>query len=161
MRVATIILCIATLLIFGCSSDPEKPETAPASLSPPIPAQFNLVASDQVNPDLNGRPSPIVIRVYELKNLGKYEVGDFYQLFENYDAHLGAELVASGEYHINPGEVKKIKRTLSEGTKYVAVAAAYRDINQAIWKDSIRIADEKTIDLLVFIEKLNISIWKK
>lgn len=54
-----------------------------------------------------------------------------------------------------------IKRTLSDDTRYIAVTAAFRDINQAIWKDKIQINDEKITDLLVFIEKLKISVWKK
>ena len=163
MRATTVILLIATLALFGCSSDPEKPAPVaePSPKAPPRTVQLHLVVSDQVNPDLNGRPSPIVIRIYELKSPGKFEEGDFYKLFENYDSHLGPELIASEEFHFKPGDVNIIKRTLSDETRYIAVSAAFRDINQAVWKDTIQLTDEKITDLLVFIEKLNISVWKK
>jgi type VI secretion system protein VasD len=168
MRATTVILFIATLALFGCSSDPEKPApekpvtvAEPPPKAPPTTVQLHIVVSEQVNPDLNERPSPIVIRIYELKSLGKFEVGDFDKLFENYESHLGPELIVSEEYHLKPGDVNIIKRTLSADTQYIAVSAAFRDINQAIWKDKIQLTDEKTTDLLVLIEKLNISVWKK
>lgn len=70
MRASTVILLIAALALSGCSSDPEKPAPV-AELSPKAPprtVQIHMVVSDQVNPDLNGRPSPIVMRIYELKS---------------------------------------------------------------------------------------------
>lgn len=163
MRASTVILLIAALALSGCSSDPEKPAPVaePSPKAPPRTVQIHMVVSDQVNPDLNGRPSPIVMRIYELKSLGKFVEGDFYKLFENYDSHLGSELIESEEFHLKPGDVTMIQRTLSDDTRYIAVTAAFRDINQAIWKDKIQINDEKITDLLVFIEKLKISVWKK
>ena len=163
MRATTVILLIAILALFGCSSDPEKPVPVaePSPKAPPRTVQLHMVVSEQANPDVDERPSPIVIRIYELKSLGKFEVGDFDKLFENYDSYLGPELIGSEEYHLKPGDVNIIKRTLSDETRYIAVSAAFRDINQALWKDTIQLTDEKITDVLVFIEKLNISVWKK
>ncbi len=168
MRVTTVFLFIVILILSGCSSEPEKPApekpvavAEPPPKAPPTTVQLHMVVSEQANPDLNGRPSPIVIRIYELKSLGKFEEADFYKLFENYDSHLGPELTGAEQYHLKPGDVNIIKRTLSAETKYIGVLAAFRDTNQALWKDTIQLTDEKTTDLLVFIDKLNISVWKK
>ena len=169
MKVTTLILCITALALFGCSSDPEKPAAIekpvvvqePPPKAAPLSVEINMVVSEQVNPDLNGRPSPVVIRIYELKNLGKFEEASFDQLVENEAAYLGSELIGSEQYHSNPGDVKKIKRILSVDTRYLAVSAAFRDINQAIWKDSIELTDEKITDLFILIDKLKIRIRKK
>ncbi len=163
MRATSVIFFIVTLVMFGCSSDPEKPVAVaePPPKVAPITVQVRILVSEQANPDIDGRPSPIVIRIYELKSLGKFEDGDFYKLFENYDSQLGPELIVSEQYHLKPGDVNVIKRTLSAETRYIGVSAAFRDINQAIWKDTLELTDEKTTDLLVFIENLNISVWKK
>ena len=168
MRVTTVILFFVMLLLSGCSSEPEKPApekpvtvAEPPPKAPPSTVQLHMLVSEQANPDLNGRPSPIVIRIYELKSLGKFEEADFYKLFENYDSYLGPELTGTEQYHLKPGDVNIIKRTLSAETKYIGVLAAFRDTNQALWKDTIQLTDEKTTDILVFIEKLNISVWKK
>jgi len=167
MRAITVIFFIVTLVMFGCGSDPAKPPPEkPAAVAEPPPkapitVQVHMLVSEKTNPDIDGRPSPIVIRIYELKSLGKFEEGDFYKLFENYDSQLGPELIVSEEYHLKPGDSNVIKRTLSAETRYIGVSAAFREINQAIWKDTLELTDEKTADLLVFIEKLNISVWKK
>ena len=167
MRAATVIF-IFILVMFGCSSDPEKPAPEkPEAVAEPTPkaspttAKIHMIVSEQVNPDIDERPSPIMIRIYELKSLGKFEEADFYKLFENYDSQLGPELIASEQYNLKPGEMSVIEREFSADTRYIGVAGAFRDINQAIWKDTIELKDEKTIDLLIFIEKLNISVWKK
>ncbi|MDD5461304.1 MAG: type VI secretion system lipoprotein TssJ [Methylococcales bacterium] len=165
MRATTAIIFILIPVLSGCSSNPEKPppEKPVAEAAPAHPAnvQLNLMASDQINPDLNGRPSPVVIRIYELKSLGKFEAADFYKLSENYESYLGSELVGSEQYYLKPGDVNVIKQPLSADTRYVAVSAAFRDINKAVWKDKLELTDEKITDLLVFIEKLKTSIWKK
>jgi type VI secretion system protein VasD len=43
-----------------------------------------IAVSAEVNQDINNRPSPIVVRIFELKNLGIYTESDFYDLFETY-----------------------------------------------------------------------------
>jgi type VI secretion system VasD/TssJ family lipoprotein len=43
---------------------------------------LKLTASDQLNPDLNGRPSPIVVRLFELKHPVTFENADFFSLYE-------------------------------------------------------------------------------
>jgi type VI secretion system protein VasD len=165
MRPRTAIIFTLLWALSGCSSNPEKPppEQPVAEPAPAHPAnvKLNLMASDQVNPDLNGRPSPVVIRIYELKSLGKFEAADFYKLSEDYESYLGSELVGAEQYYLKPGDVNVIKKSLSADTRYIAVSAAFRDINQAVWKDKLELTDEKITELSVFIEKLKISIWKK
>jgi type VI secretion system VasD/TssJ family lipoprotein len=43
---------------------------------------LKLTGSDQLNPDLNGRPSPIVVRLFELKHPVTFENADFFSLYE-------------------------------------------------------------------------------
>ena len=149
----TCILLV--LLLIGCNSSPEKPE-AQATI-----VDAKIAVSTQVNPDINNRPSPIVMRVYELKNLGNYAESDYYDLFENYESVLGGDLLASEKYHLKPGDTYALKKSVAPETQYIAVIAAFRDINRAMWKDSIIIPVEKTTQLLIFVDKLSISIWKK
>ena len=39
-------------------------------------------ADPSVNPDRGGRPSPIVVRVYELKSVAAFNSADFFSLFD-------------------------------------------------------------------------------
>jgi type VI secretion system protein VasD len=157
MRNLTIVIALFTLLLKGCGSEPEKPEpTEPA----PTLIQAKITVSNQVNPDVNGRPSPIVMRIYELKNLGKFEEAGFYNLFEEYESFLSSDLLASEQFHLRPGDTKTVKHAVAPETKYLAVTAAYRDLNQAVWRDSIRIKTAKTTRLEIILDRLGVSIRK-
>lgn len=155
MNIIKISLVLAILLLSGCSSDPEKPEP------PPTVIALKIAISAKANPDVNNRPSPIVIRLYELKSIGKYVEADFYALFDKYDSSLGGDLLDSEMFHLKPGDIHTLTKEVSPETKFIAVSAAYRDVDRAVWKDSISIPAEKTTDLLVFVEKLTVGIWKK
>ena len=154
-------LILLVLLLIGCNTSPEKsdePEKREA-LDRVIDAKFS--ASLQVNPDVNNRPSPIVVRVFELKNLGNYSESDFYGLFENYESILGGDILSSEQFNLNPGDTQVWKKNAAPETQYIAVIAAFRDINQAMWRDSMIIPVEKNLQLLIYVDKLSISIWKK
>ncbi|BCG65726.1 MAG: type VI secretion system protein VasD [Methyloprofundus sp.] len=149
-------LILLSLLVLGCSASTEKPvDTEPLAIT------TQVAVSAMVNPDINNRASPIVVRIYELQSLGKYTESDFSELFEKYESILGAELIRSEQYHLNPGDNRILKEDLAAGTEFIAVVAAYRDLNQAIWRDATVIPADKTTKLFVFVDKLGISIWKK
>jgi type VI secretion system protein VasD len=148
-------LVFFTLLLSGCSSTPEKIKVAP------INTTIKITVSAQVNPDVDKRTSPIVIRIFKLKSLGNYNESDFYGLFEDYESVLGSDLLSTEQIHLNPGDVRTLKHKTIPEAQYFAVVAAYRDINQAIWRDFVTLATGKTTQVLVVVDKLNISVWKK
>ena len=156
-RILALILLVS--LLIGCNSSPEKPENEVPV--PQVAADINITASTLVNPDINNRPSPVVIRIYELKSLGVYAESDFYGLFEDYESILGEDLISSEQFHLNPGDMRIVKNSISPETQYIAVIVAFRDINRAMWRDSIIISPEKAAQLLIFVDKLSVSIWKK
>lgn len=148
-----------TLFLSGCSSSPDQPELTPLVAARSI--NTKVLVSGQVNPDDEGRASPIVIRLFELKNLGTYNQSDFYGLFENYKSVLGSDLLASEQIHLKPGEIRTIKHDTVPGTQYIAVVAAFRNIDQAVWKNSIAISAGNSAQIMLFVDKLAISLWKK
>ncbi len=154
----TLAILLMHLFLSGCSSDPEKEEPKPP---PETKVNVSISVSSLVNPDINGRPSPIVLRLYELKNIGKFEEADFYKLFEDHEGALGSDLVASEKFHFKPGDTKTLNHTVSPDTKYLAVTASFRNFNQSVWRDSIAIEANKTSELVVVLESLNVSIKKK
>ncbi|MCK5190305.1 MAG: type VI secretion system lipoprotein TssJ [Methylococcales bacterium] len=146
---------LLVLLLSGCSSDPEKPEV------PPTIVDATITVSAQVNPDIYNRASPVVVRIFELKSIGAFNESDFYELFEDHDSALGSDLLGSEKFHLNPGDIHSLTHNASPETKFIAVIAAYRNINQAIWRDSVAITANKTTQIMVVANKLTISVWKK
>lgn len=156
-----LVIFFITMMLGGCASEPPKEVPKPPIEQPQTKIRVSISVSGLVNPDINGRPSPIVVRIYELKNIGKFEEADFYKLFENHETSLGSDLSASEKFHFRPGDTKTLGHTVSPDTKYIAVTAAFRDFNQAVWRDSIVIEPAQTSELSIVIDSLNVSITKK
>lgn len=98
-----------------------------------------LTASDQLNPDLNGRPSPIVVRLFELKHPVAFENADFFSLYERARESLVPDLVASEELELRPGETVQLKLSVQEGSRYVGILAAYRDLPETKWRYTVQV----------------------
>jgi len=122
--------------------------------------QANFQADAGLNPDLNGRPSPLVVRLYELKSLSVFNTADFFNLFEQDVALLGDELQMRDELHFQPGESKSLERDLRPDTRYLGVIGAYRDIENARWRNSIEIPHGDDMDLIIELGTKGIEIRK-
>jgi len=146
--IKSIIILVTCLCLWGCGSSPTV-----------IQADFSV--SDDVNPDMSDRPSPIVLRIYELKSLGNFEAADFYTLLENYESALGTDLVSTEQFHLSPGETQFYNNTTSAETHFVAVIAAFRKLDKSVWKASIPILPKKTNTLFMSLEPLSVKITKK
>ncbi len=107
---------------------------------------LKLTASDQVNPDLNGRPSPVVVRLFELKHPVAFENADFFSLYERAKESLAPDMVASEELELRPGETVELKLSLQEGSRYVGVLAAYRDLPDSRWRYTLQVTPVEITD---------------
>lgn len=131
LRFCAPIFMGLALLITGCSAiSPYSTQTR---------LELQLAANDQLNPDINGRPSPIVLRLLELKNPVLFETVDFFGLYGQAKELLAPDLVASEELELRPGERLQLKLHVKEGSRYVGVLAAYRDLPETKWRYVIRV----------------------
>jgi type VI secretion system protein VasD len=112
-----------------------------ACAGPPKPASVTgtIQASAQINPSASKRPSPLLIRVYELKSEAAFNASDFMSLYQRDQAALAADLLAKEEYVLDPGETKTFAKTLSPDTRFLGIVAAYRDIEHAKWRSVVAI----------------------
>jgi type VI secretion system protein VasD len=90
--------------------------------------------SPDVNPDSSGRPSPIVVRIYQLKAEAAFKATDFFTLYDDEEKALGPELISRDEYVLAPKETKTIDVALSPDTRFVGAIAAFRDYRNAEWR---------------------------
>lgn len=116
---------IALLSLSGCSllsSDPE-----------PTRLDLTLAASDRLNPDQHDRPSPVVLRLFELRHPVAFETADFFSLYERPRDTLAADLLVSEELELRPGETRRLKLLVESG-RHLGVLAAYRELNETRWR---------------------------
>lgn len=116
----------ALAVLSGCSALSPNSDLTKLDLS--------LQGSDRLNPDLNGRPSPIVIRLLELKHPVAFENADFFSLYQRPKEALSPDLVIQEELELRPGEQRDLKLFVQEGSRYVGVLAAYRDLPESNWR---------------------------
>ncbi|RZI76569.1 MAG: type VI secretion system lipoprotein TssJ [Pseudomonas sp.] len=135
----TLTALIALLMLAGCST--LSPYSHLTKLN------LRLMASDQLNPDLNGRPSPVVVRLYELEHAVAFENADFFSLYERAKESLAPDLVATEELELRPGETVELKLSVHKGSRYVGVVAAYRDLSQASWRSTLYLAPQAATDV--------------
>ena len=99
-----LLLACAVALAVGCGS------------SPPL-LRGAITVEPNVNPDRAGRPSPIVVRVYELKSVAAFNGADFFALFENEQATLSSELIGREEFQLQPAETREYADRPPLGTR--------------------------------------------
>jgi type VI secretion system protein VasD len=151
LRFSRYLLLLSALLGIGLMSGCSSVSTIEARL------HANLA----LNPDLNGRPSPLVLRFYELKSLSVFNSADFFNLFEQDVALLGEELQMRDEFVFQPGETRNLERDLRLDTRYLGVVGAYRDIENARWRNSVKIEPGEDLQLFIELGAKGIDIKKE
>lgn len=112
-----VLVCLA--LGTGCS----KPRVEMAVASQP-----------NVNPDHSDRPSPVIVKIYELRNDLAFTQADFLSLFDTPIQVLGADLVAADELVFIPGEARRIAYQPNPNTRFIGVVAGFRQMDRAFWR---------------------------
>jgi type VI secretion system protein VasD len=130
-----------------------------ACASPPKPTQVagTLQASERVNPSSSQRPSPLLVRVYELKTAAAFNSADFMSLYQRDKAELGADLLAKEEFVLAPGESKKFAKTLAPETRFLGVVAAFRDVEHARWRSIVAVQPGQMHNLVIKADQLSVE----
>ncbi len=133
-----ILAGVLAVSLAACASGPPKDVTLKGSIR----------AAEDVNPDGNGRPSPVVVKIYQLKSNTRFEQADFFPLSEDTKATLQDDLLAVEEIILTPGEYRPYEGEFDPDTRFVGVTAGFRDIYQADWKDIIEMPEKSLLKFL-------------
>ncbi|WP_201017202.1 MULTISPECIES: type VI secretion system lipoprotein TssJ [Pseudomonas syringae group] len=128
------IMLSVLLALGGCSA--LSPYSTQTRLS------LQLTASDYLNPDINGRSSPIVLRLLELRHPVTFENLDFFSLYGRARESLNKDLVISEELELLPGQRIDLKLRAGKDSQYIGVLAAYRNLPEARWRHVIPLTAE-------------------
>ena len=127
------------------------------SASPPL-LQGTIKADQAANPNLNGRASPIVVRVYELRSPAAFSGADFFALFDNESETLAGDLVGREEYGLSPAETQPYRRQLQPDTKFIGVVAAFRDLEHSRWRQVVPVPAERQSTIAIGIEARAVTL---
>ena len=143
------LLVSSTVLLAACGS-----------AAPPL-LQGSIKTDPKANPDVRGRPSPVVVRIYELKSIGAFNSADFFSLFEKESEALAGDLVGREEVELTPSETRPYKRQLQPDTKFIGVVAAFRDLENSRWRQTAALPAKKNVTVTIGIEAKAVTMAVK
>jgi type VI secretion system protein VasD len=120
----------------AAAADRASSPSAAASFS----IEATLVGGPNLNPNLEGHASPVVVRVFELKKTTEFQAANFPALFERPKEALGDGLVAQQEFILRPGEIRHYDRTGEPQPAALGLAAAFRTLDKDAWRVIVPIA---------------------
>jgi type VI secretion system protein VasD len=118
----------------------------------------SISAATDLNPSVSQRPSPLLIRVYELKSAAAFNQADFMALYQGDSAALGAEMLNREELTLQPGETRPWNKPLNADTRFVGVFAAYRNVEKARWRAVIAVQPGQAQKLAIRADALAVSV---
>lgn len=140
-------LALAAAPLAGCSSKKKKVDEEIKAVT------VHVVPTADANPDDGGRPSPVVLRIYQLRENSPFAQADFFALYNDEQATLAASLVAKEERVLLPGQEQKFEMPVSGETRYFGAIAAYRDVRNARWRAIVERPDKMKKELSIAVTK--------
>ena len=101
--------------------------------------EIALSAAEDLNPDDKSRPSPILVRLYELRSAVVFEKTDYFSFNSNDRVMLGEDLLVRDEMILRPGEKKYLRRKSHPDIEALGWVAGYRNLAQADWRTVVRV----------------------
>ena len=151
LRCAVFLAVVFTMAACSGRGDPK-----------PGKIQATIAATADVNPNLEGRPSPILLYLFQLKAAGAFEAADFYSLYQTPDSTLGTDLLGKEELLLKPGQVVPLEIQLDPQARYLGFLAAYSDLDHSIWRVGHAAPGPGTTTALsVYVERSALSIAAK
>jgi len=127
------LLGLLAALASGCASKPPAPPPPP----PPVVMSLAVHLSADGNPDGEGRASPVVVRIYQLRSEDAFRGLDLDALYYRDKEALAADLVGRDEWTLRPGEAHDNKWQVAPEVRAIAIVGALRSYRDVPWRVSV------------------------
>lgn len=122
-------------------------------------AEIDFFAASDVNPNTEGRPSPVVVKLFKLADSRQFKQQDFLALYENAKERLGVDLLEAvklKEFAPNEQRIEKFK--LNPDVKYIGILAEFSRYKEANATMVIPVESYKTNSYRIKISHLNVRL---
>jgi type VI secretion system protein VasD len=126
--------------------------------------KINFIVDSNINPDENKRPSPVYVRVYELKSPTIFQKADFIDLYERDTTILGADFVNKQVLKpLSPGVNRTDNLVLKNGAINVGLYVEFSQYRGVNYKVNVPVVEHSLTknEVTVKISGTDISIVKK
>jgi type VI secretion system protein VasD len=137
----------------GCKGKP------PPKPPPPV-VVVSMRAKADVNPGPDGKASPIVLRLYQLKADAAFGNADYFPLFDDEKKVLGADLVSREEQELLPGQTLSFEIPFDPQTRFIGLAGGYHDIGVSSWRTIAPAPGSKgkSVHVMAVAERTRVSV---
>lgn len=125
-----ILLIVVTALLTSCSWFTSAPH-----------ADITFKSAHYLNPDINGRPAPVVVTIYQLKNAYTFKQADSASLMADSAKILGGDLIDKNTIEIRPDNTQSISQKLDPNAEYLGIVADYRNATTESWHKAVKLDD--------------------
>lgn len=126
------LVVLGTLLVSnGCSNPPPRSLDC-VVITEPKGIDLTLVTVPELNPSVSGKPSPIKITLYHLKNAKAFANADYFSLRDQSKTVLATDLLEQEELKLEPNQASHHARPLHPETQVLGMVAAYQDLDHAL-----------------------------
>jgi type VI secretion system protein VasD len=152
----------AGLALLALAAPPAHAQAVSAPGQTPAAAtavELTVVGGSELNPNAEGRASPVVVRIYELAAAPAFEAAAFTALFEHPAEALRSDLLAQEEFVLRPGEIQQHDRAaLAPRVQALGVVAAFRELDRAVWHLLVPVKSGRRNFLLVDLDRNTIRL---
>ena len=151
-RVGLGIVLLSAVLLSGCSTTAKM-----LNLDTEVVLDFQVWP--KINPDDNGRASPLVVRMYELKDSRQFLSEGFIDLFEESTERLGADLVAERRLReLTPGLNRTETFLLGPEVKYIGLLGEFIQYENAQARVVFAIEPNRKTKKVIWINKTKLKV---
>ncbi len=133
-----VLISLALLMNISCTTMNTK---VGGMLNLDTDLKLDFLVGADANSDEQNIPSPLIVRMYELKSADMFNKANFIDIFERDAEVLGADMIDKQQLkHMQPGETREVNFVLSNETQYVGLFAEFLQYKDAKYKLLIPIA---------------------
>lgn len=132
---ATLLWVLAG--VAGCGAMPEKPKA--------MELGTDIEVSPELNPDASGRPSPMVLAIYQLKSADGFLNKDFFSVFDPEGGALAADLIRRDQVMLQPGTNQSFDAEIDREAAFIGLVGAFSDLDQAQWRAVVQVPDKSLL----------------
>lgn len=143
-----LLLCLLQgCQMFGLFEDPPPPDPH---------RTLQIEAALDVNPDLYGRPSPVVLTLYQLSDAKAFLAADPASLMDAPPSN--PDWLKHDSFQLRPGEHLTRRFVPEPGVRLFGAVAQYRDLDNAQWR-TVEVFQAQTPEALqIDLERARVSI---
>lgn len=123
--------------------------------------ELTLVGGPALNPNVEGQPAPVEVRIFQLAAPRAFEAADFATLFRPPQSAPQAEVLAQDDFMLRPGQIHEHHQSLGAAVQALGVAAAFRDLEHAVWHVTVPLKPNRLNLVLIDLDRNTIRVMDR